>query len=160
MSFTTPTVQEGDLREGYRDESSDAGSVFDNDPVSQHVRNSTELAKYDHGLLDEEEEREELLSTRETQRAPSRGFFARREKDKSPAGIELNEKKQRPRRPYKTRREKKGRGKDETGELLHEMEEGDETYDTSSQASSSSADLDKQDSLMPKVLHMSVTIGA
>lgn len=157
MSSTTPTAQERDLREGYRDESSDAGSDFEHDPLSQHLRNSGEIAEHDHGLLDEEEEREKLLATRTTQKTLSQGFFGRRQKGNGSAEIEPNEKKQRPRRPHKTRREKKGSGKDEEGELLYEMEEGGETYDTSSQASSSSADLDKQDPAMTKVLHMSVT---
>lgn len=157
MSSTTPTAQERDLREGYRDESSDAGSDFEHDPVSQHVRNSAEVAEHDHGLLEEEEEREKLLATRNTQKTLSQDFFGRRLKGKRPAENEPNEKKQRPRRPHKTRSEKKGSGKDEEGELLYEMEEGGDTYDTSSQASSSSADLDKQDPVMTKVLHMSVT---
>lgn len=143
MSSSTPTVQEEDLKEDYRDESSDAESDFENDAVSQHARNSTEIAEHDRGLLDEEEEREKLLTAGDAQKVPSKGFFGRRRKDKKPAEIELNENKRKPRRSHKTRREKKGSGKDEEGELLYEMEEGGESYDTSSQASASSAELDK-----------------
>lgn len=143
MSRTTPTAQERDLKEGYRDESSNAESHYENDPISQHARSSTELAEHDRGLLDEEEEREKLLAVGGARKAPSKGFFGRRQKEKKPAEIELNENSQKPRRPHTTRREKKGSGKDEEGELLYEMEEGGETYDTSSQASSSSAELDK-----------------
>lgn len=160
MSSTTPTAQERDLKEGYRDDSSHADSDFEHDPFSKHVRESAEIAEHDHGLLDEEEEREKLLATRNTQKTLSQGFFGRRQKGKRPAETEHNEKKQRTRRLHKSRREKKGSGKDEEGELLYEMEEGGETYDTSSQASSSSADLDKQDLAMTKVLHMSVTTEA
>ena len=155
-----PTAQ-GDLREGYRDVSSDAESDFENDPISQHGRISSETAIRDQSLLEEEEEREKLLAARSTQKAPSKGFFGRRPKEERPAEIELNEKKQRHRRSHKTRREKKGSGKDEEGELLYEMEEGGETYDTSSQASSSSAELNKQTlahSSTSKVLHMSAII--
>ena len=145
MSMITPTTHERDLREGFRDESFDAESDLEDDLVSQHARNSTEIAERDHGLLDEEEEREELLATTGTKTAPSKGFFSRARKGQRPAGIELREKKQQSRRPHRTRKEKKGSGKDEEGELLYEMEEGGETYDTSSQASSSSAEMDKQD---------------
>ena len=140
MSTITPTPHNRDQNEGYKDESSDAESDFENDPVLQHARTSTEVADHDRGLLDEEEEREKLLATP----APSKGLFGRRRREKNLAGIELNESKQKSRRTHKTRREKKGSGKDEEGELLYEMEEGGETYDTSSQASSSSAELDKQ----------------
>ena len=155
MSTTTPTAHEMDQKEGYKDEASDAESDFENDPVLQHARNSTEVAEYDRGLLNEEEEREELLASP----APSKGLFGRRRREKKLAEIELNESKRKSRRPHKTRREKKGSGKDEEGELLYEMEEGGETYDTSSQASSSSAELDKQNVAyhsMSKVLQTSL----
>ena len=158
MSTTPPTTQG---REDYRDGSSDAESDFENDPAFDHPRNSIGIAERDHDLLDEEEEREKLLATRGTQNASSKGFFSRRRKDKRPSEIELNEKKRPSLRPHKTRKEKKGSGKDEEGELLYEMEEGGETYDTSSQASSSSAELDKQDSVlssMSKVLFISLSI--
>ena len=155
------TAQEGRLKDDYRDESSDAESDFENDPVSAHARNSTEIAEHDQGLLDEEEEREKLLASEGTQKASSKGFFSKRQKDKRSVEIELSNQKQQPRRSHKTRREKKGSSKDEEGELLYEMEEGGETYDTSSQASSSSAELDKQGlihSPTSKVLHTSVTV--
>ena len=161
MSTITPTTQERDLREGYRDESSDAESDLENDLVSQHARNSAEVAERDHGLLHEEEEREELLTQAGIKTAPSKGFFGRRPKGKRPAEIELSEQKQQGRRPHKSRKAKKRGGKDEEGELLYEMEEGGETYDTSSQASSSSAEIDKQDSVyssMSKVRHMGVPV--
>ena len=161
MSTITPTTHERDLREGFRDESSDAESDLENDLVYQHARNSTEVAERDHGLLDEEEEREELLATTGIKTAPSKGFFGRGRKGKRPEDIELSGKKQQSRRPHKTRKGKKRGGKDEEGELLYEMEEGGETYDTSSQASSSSAEIDKQDSVyfsMSKVLQMSVPL--
>lgn len=144
MPTTTPVAQERVLNEGYTDEPSDAESDFENDPISQHARNSTEIAEHDRGLLDEEEESEKLLAAGGAQKAPSKGFFGRRQQDKKLAETELNENKRKPRRSHKTRREKKGSGKDEEGELLYEMEEGGETYDTSSQASSSFAELDKQ----------------
>lgn len=157
MSTTTPTAQERDLREGYRDESSDPESDFENDPVAQHARTSTELAQHDRGLLDEEEEREKLLAAGGVQPAPSKGFFGRRHRDGEPAGTELNKNKRRLRRSHKTRRGKKRGNKDEEGELLYEMEEGGKSYDTSSQASSSSGELDKLNlahSSMSKVIEM------
>lgn len=143
MFTATPTAQERDPKEGYKDESSDADSDFENDLADQQARNSTEVAEHDRGLLDEEEEREKLLIAGGAQKTSSKGFFGRRQKDKKLAEIELNENERKPRRSHKTRRDKKGSGKDEEGELLYEMEEGGETYDTSSQASSSSAELEK-----------------
>ena len=143
MSTITPIAQERDSKEDYRDDTSDAESEFDNDPVAQHARNSTELAEHDRGLLDEEEERETLLTGGRAQNNPPRGFFGRRQKDKEPSAIELDENKKRSGRTRRGKRGKRRNRKDEEGELLYEMEEGGETYDTSSQASSSSAELDK-----------------
>ena len=77
MSMVTPTTHERDRREAFRDESFDAESDLEGDLVSQHARNSTEVAEHDHGLLDEEEEREELLATTGIKTAPSKGFFGR-----------------------------------------------------------------------------------
>ena len=143
MSTTTPIAQERHSKETYRDDSSDAESDFDNDPVAQHARNSTELAEHDRGLLDEEEERETLLTGGRAQKDSPKGFFGRRQKDTEPSAIELNENKKRSGRARKGKRGKRRNRKDEEGELLYEMEEGGETYDASSQASSSSAELDK-----------------
>ena len=143
MSTTTPMAQERDSKEDYRDDSSDAESDFDNDPVAQHARNSTEVAEHDRGLLDDEEERETLLTGGRIQKDPPKGFFRRRQKDNEPSATELDEKKKRPGRTRKGKKGKTRNGKDEEGELLYEMEEGGETYDASSQASSSSAELDK-----------------
>lgn len=142
MSATTSTAQKRHLEEGYRD-SSDSESDLENDSVSGRACNSNEIAEHDRGLLDEEEEREKLLVAEVVQKASSKGFFGRRQTNEKLAQIELNENKSKPRRSHKKRREKKGSGKDEEGELLYEMEEGGESYDTSSQASSSSAQLDK-----------------
>ena len=154
MSTTTPIAQERDAKEDYRDDSSDADSEIDNDPVAQHARNSTELAEHDRGLLDEEEERETLLTGGRAQKDPPKGFFGRKQKDKEPSAIELNENKRRPGRTRRGKRGKKRNRKDEEGELLYEMEEGGKTYDASSHASSSSTELDKlnlSDSSMSKV---------
>lgn len=159
MSLTTPIAQEGDSKEDYRGDSSDAESDFDNDPVAQHARNSTEIAEHDRGLLDDEEEREMLLTGGRAQKDPLKGFFGRRQKDKEPSAIELNENKKRPGRAQRGKRGKKCNRKDEEGELLYEMEEGGETYDASSQASSSSAELDKLNlshSSMSKVFQRSM----
>ena len=159
MSTTTPIAQERDSKEDYRDDSSDAESEFDNDPVTQHARNSTELAEHDRGLLDEEEERETLLTGGQAQKDRPKGFFGRRQKDKEPSAIELSENKKRVGRARRGKRGKRRNRKDEEGELLYEMEEGGQTYDTSSQASSSSPELDKLNlshSSMSKVFQRSI----
>lgn len=161
MSRNKPTLQERDPKDGYRGESSDPESDFKNDPASRHARNSAEMAEHDHGLLDEEEESEKLLAAGGAQETSSKSFLGRRRKDKTVAKIELNENRRRHRRSHKTRIGRKGSGKDEEGELLYEMEEGGETYDTSSQASSSSAELDKLNlahSSTTKVFDMSIYI--
>ena len=161
MPLTTPTIHKRDSREGFRDESFDEESDLEDDLGSQHARNSTDAAERDHGLLDEEEEREELLAGTSIKTGPSKGFFGRGRKGKRPAGIEPRNSKQQRRRPHKTRKHKKGGSKDEEGELLYEMEEGGETYDTSSLASSSSAEIDKPDSFyssLSKVVQISLPV--
>ncbi|KAG8530669.1 uncharacterized protein KY384_004024 [Bacidia gigantensis] len=116
---------------------SDAES--EDDPIARHARNSTEVAVHDCGILEEEEEREELLTARtETSSTPK--FLSSKIRD-----IRLNGKLGRAskRDGYrKTRREEHG-DLDENGELMYEMEEGGPHSEISSQASSSSAELDK-----------------
>lgn len=104
--------------------------------------NSIELADHDRQLLLEEDEREELLTT-----DPLNGH-------RSIFGISKNKhmrkdrKQSAPRqRSHKARKRKQGTTNEE-GELLYKMEAGGVKDDTSSQASSSSTELDKLPSKM------------
>ena len=130
---------------------SDADSDFEDDPIVRHARNPAEIAERDHEILDEEEEREELLAGESTKDAP-RGFFSKRHKG---GQADMNKEASRKfRRSRKKKRHARGGSRDEEGELMYEMEEGGPTSETSSLASSSSTELDKlnlKQSLMSKV---------
>ena len=112
-------------------EDSEDESDLDNDPVVRNARNSTEVANHDRGVLEEEEERENLIASKGKAKQ-SHGFFGGRQK--------LSETS----RPAKRRRKKEYVDiKDDEGKLMHEMEEGGPTSDVSSQASRSSLEVDK-----------------
>ena len=127
---------------------SDDDSEVDNDlSPNHHGRNSAEIGGHDHDLLREEEEREELLSQTTTQRS-SKGFFERKPKQTKPGqdegstSIKLH-------KSRKKRKHKRKSGHDEEGELMYEMEEGGPKSETSSQASSSSVELNRMSSHGP-----------
>ena len=140
-------IEEGrrsDIEQRYEDVSpltSDSGSDIDSDPIAKHARNSIELAEYDREVLQEEEEREKLLTAGDAQK-PSRGFFHKSPREEERTTYRGQEKRARPRRQHKKRRAKQIGSHDEEGELMYEMEEGGRQSDTSSQASSSSIELD------------------
>jgi len=143
--MTTPTAQQRDSEKRYEDVSpisSDADSDFEDDPVVRHARNSTEVAEHDREVLNEEEEREELLM-RGAAREGLRNFFNRRRKDEQSGAIQTREARQRSRRSRRRRTNTDGGTRDEQGEFMYEMEEGGARNDTSSQASSSCSELDK-----------------
>ncbi|KAL8696721.1 MAG: hypothetical protein Q9201_007517 [Fulgogasparrea decipioides] len=116
-----------------------AGSESDSedDLVLQEIHNSTELAEHDRQVLLEEEEREELLSGKHP-----RGHRSFSSKNESSQGKDQGRRSTR-QWSHKARRRKREGATDEAGELLYEMEEGGAKDDTSSQASSSSIELDK-----------------
>ena len=116
---------------------SDSASELDHDLLVQNARDSTKVARNDQRLLDEEEEREELLASNGNA-SQSRSMF----RSKLADGIE--KKVGRNKRRSRKRKSRRKRGmNDEEGELMFEMEEGGPKSDVSSQASSSSAELDK-----------------
>ena len=144
MSASAPLFPNGGLEKRYEDippVGSDADSDFEDDPVVWHARNSTEVAQHDQKVLDEEEEREELLAGG-TAKEASQGFFGRRRRDEQSGAIKTRNETKRSRRSRKKRKEHEGVARDEQGELMYEMEEGG-AGDDSSQASASSAELDK-----------------
>ena len=142
MSTTNPaSTPENDYKDDLSTHS-DADSDFENDPVIRNARSSVEVAEHDQELLEEEEEREKLLTAGKSDEAP-RGFFGRRRKNGHPHP--LGEEKIR-RKSGRSRRKKRADHRsshDEEGELMYEMEEGGPKGDISSQASSSSLELDK-----------------
>ena len=130
----------GDRYEDVSPLTSDAGSESEDEPFINQLRNSTELAKHDKELLREEEEREKLLTSEGTREARP-GFFSR-PKD----GLLAKSKVKGTRRTNLSRRKRKSRKSsihDEEGKLMYEMEEGGPRSETSSQASSSSIELNK-----------------
>ena len=145
MSEAMTEDERNNIEERYEDVSpltSDPESDLDNDLIAKHARNSTELAEHDREVLQEEEEREKLLTAGNAQK-PSRGFFNRNPREGLPTIGEGQGKGTRPRRQRTRRRAKQIGSHDEEGELMYEMEEGGRRSDTSSQASSSSIELDK-----------------
>jgi len=145
MPTATSSAQQGTSEKYYEDVSpltSDADSGFEDDPVVKHARNSTEIAEHDRELLDEEDEREKLLTARSPRDTP-RGFFNRRRKEEHSSGTGGKIYKRTTQKSRKKRRKTKGGSHDKEGELVYEMEEGGPKSETSSQASSSSAELDK-----------------
>ena len=151
MSTITPAAQERLSEKQYDDISSlssDAdNSDFDDDPVVRHARNSTEVAQHDRQVLNEEEERERLL-TGATPRDGPRGFFGRRRRDEQSGAIQTKEGRRQSRKSRRERIDTDGATRDEQGELMYEMEEGGARDDTSSQASSN-LELDKLDYTIP-----------
>ncbi|KAL8816344.1 MAG: hypothetical protein Q9223_004627 [Gallowayella weberi] len=110
-------------------------SDSDDDGVSKETFNSVELADHDRQLLLEEDEREELLTSG---RPVGRRSFFDGSEDKSLDREQWISRQ----RSHKARRRKKGKNNDQ-GELLYKMESGDVKDDSSSQASSSSTELDQ-----------------
>ena len=139
-----PAEQRERSEKTYQDVSplnSDSESDLDNDPAVRTARDSTEVANHDREILDEEEERENLLTSNGNSKAkPSRGFFGRSRDDGAPSekrdGRQI-------RRDKRRKMGGKGDTKDGDGALMFEMEEGGLRSDVSSQASSSSLELDK-----------------
>ena len=147
MSTDTPAAQQRNTDKSYDDEASvpsDADSDFEDDPVLLHARNSIEVAEHDREILEEEEEREKLLTGGRAKEAP-KGFFSRRHKDERLGGDLSKEGSRKVRRSRKRRKNINGSRHDKEGELMYEMEEGGPISYSSSQASLSSAELDKPD---------------
>ncbi|KAL9043914.1 MAG: hypothetical protein Q9214_002913 [Letrouitia sp. 1 TL-2023] len=118
-----------------------SGSFSDSedDRILSGTNNARELAKHDRGLIREEEEREKLLSGSKSSK--KRRFFGRSKKaeDFTPPNN------QRAKRNviHKNKKQKRSVASDEGGELMYEMEEGGPASEISSQASTSSVDLDR-----------------
>ena len=117
--------------------SSDAES--DDDPIVRTPRDSTEIARQDNTLLEEEDEREKLISD-QRRKQESAALF---DKDGISGSKPKTRKSERRQRRTRKGKRKKYQGLGEDGELLYEMEEGGPHSETSSQASSSSTELDR-----------------
>ncbi|KAI4242517.1 MAG: hypothetical protein LQ352_007218 [Teloschistes flavicans] len=110
-----------------------SGSESEDDLVLGEIRDSNDLANHDRQVLLEEEEREEFLT--EKRSGSHRPFFGRKGKNQTPTSTQQ--------RSHKTQKRKHDGGTREAGELLYKMEEGAAKEDTSSQASTSSTEVDK-----------------
>ena len=127
--------------------SSSSDSDVEDDPTVKHTRTSTEIAEFDRDLLNEEEERENLLTAgaaKEPSRAPW-SFLGKRRKEDQPSREVIRRLKGKQRRLRRKRRDKNTSDNDE-GHTLFEMEEGGPRSEVSSQASSSSAEQEKTNS--------------
>lgn len=143
MLTATSSSQRETAEKGYEDVSpltSDADSAIDDDLVVEHARNLSETVEHDRELLDEEDERDKLL-TKGSARDTPRGFFNSRRKEEQPNGTGGKLGKRTAHKTWKRRRKTKRSSHDKEGELMYEMEEGGPKSETSSQASSSVAEL-------------------
>ncbi|KAL8677470.1 MAG: hypothetical protein Q9186_006111 [Xanthomendoza sp. 1 TL-2023] len=123
------------LYEKSRSDYNGSTSDSEDDRVLKEPFDAVELADHDRQLLLEEDEREELLTTN---RPSGRRSLIGGSEDKK-----LDRKQWIPRQlSHKARRRKRGKSND-PGELLYKMEAGNVKDDSSSQASSSSTELDK-----------------
>lgn len=144
MPQDTSPAQPNTEEKRYQDISpltSDEDSGLEDDSVDRHARNSDEVADYDRELLGEEDEREKLLAAESTTAFPGSRGKGRKDDTSYRSGDQQSK-----RRPYKsanTRRKPRLSSHDEEGKLMYEMEEGGPKSETSSQASSSSAELNK-----------------
>ncbi|KAL8766618.1 MAG: hypothetical protein Q9194_006219 [Teloschistes cf. exilis] len=114
-----------------------SGSESEDDLVLGEIRDSTELANHDRQVLLEEEEREEFLT--EKRSGSHRPFFGRERKNQGKVQIPKSTQQ----RSHKARKRKQDGSTREAGELLYKMEEGAAKEDTSSQASTSSTEVDR-----------------
>ncbi|KAL8690961.1 MAG: hypothetical protein Q9218_003719 [Villophora microphyllina] len=115
-----------------------SASESEDDLVLGEIHNSTDLANHDRQVLLEEEEREDLLTEKGS--GAHRSVFGRMKKG---GGDDQVSRTTRQRSHKKKRRRKRHDGAtDEAGELLYEMEEGTAKEETSSQASTSSTEID------------------
>ncbi|KAL8714426.1 MAG: hypothetical protein Q9220_001759 [cf. Caloplaca sp. 1 TL-2023] len=115
-----------------RDSSS---SDSEDDRILEKADNSIELANHDRQVLLEEEEREDFL-TASRSGTSSRSIFGTRQK-------KFKQQNQARKTTHQRSHKARKRKQDEAGELLYEMEAGKVNDDTSSQASSSSTEIDK-----------------
>ena len=136
MTMQPPSAEEWKAEQAMDDVSPlTSAAESDEDPVVQQSRDSMEMARYDRGILDEEEEREKLL-TNDRNRQAIMGLDSRKD------GRTVNTEKT-GHRSKRRRKKRPSAYQDEEGELMYEMEEGGPRSETSSQASSSSTGLDK-----------------
>jgi hypothetical protein len=157
MSTDTPAAQQRIPEKSYDDDvstPSDSDSNLEDDPVVLHARHSVEVTGRDREILDEEEEREKLLTGKSVKEAP-KGFFSKRYKDERHGGDLSKQEPRKRRRSRKRKRHVNGSRHDEEGELMYEMEEGGPISYSSSQASESSADLDKLNVARPPMSKVS-----
>lgn len=122
--------------------SSDQESDFEEDRAIDADYISSKLQEQDRVLLEEEEERENLL----TERRPSKGLkWIGRTGVSNGSNVVVGhvERGGKSRRRRQTKKKKFSRKKDKVGGFMYEMEEGGGREDTSSLSSSSSAELDR-----------------
>lgn len=144
MPHDTSPIQSITEEKRYQDISpltSDDDSDLEENSLERHARNSTEIAEHDRELLEEDDEREKLLAAESTRVSP--GFLGRRPKHDSFQGSDDQKSKRKPYKSRNRRRKLRDGSHDEEGKLMYEMEEGGPKSETSSQASSSSAELNK-----------------
>ena len=141
MTVDVPTAQERSAEVLSNDVSpltSDAES--DDDSLVHQSQDSIKKSQHDRQLLEEEDEREKLLTEGASPHGRP-GFFNR----KLEPSLQNDQRTSAKRRHKPAKRHKKRRDvyQDEEGKLIYELEDCFQESEMSSQASSSSAELDK-----------------
>lgn len=141
---TTLSEEEAPAHQDYEASShcSDQESDFEEDKAIDADYTSSKLQERDRALLEEEEERENLLTEKGSSKGSKR-IGRKGLRNGSDVVTGHGERRGKNRRRGQTKRNKLSRQKDEVGESMYEMEEGGGREDTSSLSSSSSAELDR-----------------
>lgn len=134
--------------------SSDQESDIEEDEATDADYTSPSVQERDRALLEEEEERENLLTV-EGSGNTSRKVSGRSLNNRSEVKIDHGERRGKNRRKVRSKKEKYLWKKVEAGASMYEMEEGGGREDTSSLSSSSSAELDRLKYNYPSTLKVS-----
>lgn len=113
-------------------------SDSEDERVMHGASTSLELAEYDRGVLEKEEEQAKLISKHSPGEGLRGGFHGRNNHDR-----QFRAGRRERRRKRKATKRRTGGKDDEQGELMYEMEEGAQKEDASSESSGSSTELDK-----------------
>ena len=134
-SLLAPSNYDNDVSSFHSGRLSDS----EDDKITPGVQTSLELAEYDRAVLEEEEERENLLVSQSSGEG-HRGIV----NGGNDHGSQVRIGRRKRQRKRKATKRRNGRRDDEQGELMYEMEEGGQKDDASSESSSSSSELDRQ----------------
>lgn len=154
MAATKATLDQGYSAIQYHAEQPSVNSLSESEQneSDDDAQDYTDVAEADRNILQEEEEREKLLSTGDTYEK-GQSFLTTGSRNGRGHDAGLQDSKKRPERSRKKRRRQLKRHG--SNELMYEMEKGGLKDDTSSHSSSSSLELDRLNSEQYRVSKVS-----